>query len=99
MVLFADYKKGMLCFRTFEWGYIFRINFVLDGANAKLGDDEPRSLKWLIFGLQPGVAVEWILMGHFYLTARFSIKNLQIFLFHYSYLQFLRIYRVQITFC
>ena len=51
MVLFADYKKGMLCFRTFEWGYIFRINFVLDGANAKLGDDEPRSLKWLIFGL------------------------------------------------
>ena len=51
MVLFADYKKGMLCFRTFEWGYIFRINFVLDGANAKLGDDEPRLLKWLIFGL------------------------------------------------
>ena len=59
MVLFADNKKGMLCFRTFEWGYIFRINFVLDGANAKLGDEEmngPRSLKWLIFGLYARVA-------------------------------------------
>ena len=40
-------------------GYIFRINFVLDGANAKLGDEEtngPRSLKWLIFGLYARVA-------------------------------------------
>jgi hypothetical protein len=101
----------MLCFRTFEWRHIFRINFVLDGANAKLGDEEmngPRSLKWLIFGLYARVA--WRGRGIYFngpllfdRNALFSTKslnlNLQILLILYSYLGVLKIYRVQIKFC